>query len=167
MSLRHQDVGLKVVMRLWRKGKENEVVAMLNTVKLSSPEFPTRRALSHIAHTHRGEKPFTINDSFTAANRVRFVRIAGKNIPFIYINDNSKVLAERIVLYVSCILHSLLCKRASAKQVEFAVSKLLCRADFFSCHQMDWWSSKSIPPEFVFHKMSLSSLIRLLLGSLF
>lgn len=154
-------------MRLWRKGKENEVVAMLNTVELSSPEFPTRRASSCIAHTHRGEKPFTINDSFTAAIRVRFVRIAGKNFPFIYINDNSKVLAERIVLYVSCILHSLLCKRASAKQVEFAVSKLLCRADFFSCHQMDPWLSKSIPPEFVFHKMSLSSLIRLLLGSLF
>lgn len=156
-------------MRLWRKGKENEVVAMLNTVELSSAEFPTRRASSCIAHTHthRGENPFTINDSFTAAIRVRFVRIAGKNIPFIYINDNSKVLAERIVLYVSCILHSLLCKRASAKQVEFAVSKLLCRADFFSCHQMDPWLSKSIPPEFVFHKMSLSSLIRLLLGSLF
>lgn len=98
---------------------------------LSGPLHQMSTKSQHTTHTHGGEKPFTINDSFTAVNHGRFAGIVGKNVPFIYINDNSKVLARRIVLYVSCILHSLLCKRASAKQVEFAVSKLLSRADFF------------------------------------
>lgn len=44
-------------------GNENEVVAVLSAVELSSPEFLIRDELCH--NTHTGKKLFAINDSFT------------------------------------------------------------------------------------------------------
>lgn len=87
---------------------ENQVVAVLNTAEPSSTEFLIRdeqcltthtrthkhaRTHRHTHTSHTGEKLFTIDDHLHSYS-LRFLGIAGENLPFIYLNDTSKLLAE-------------------------------------------------------------------------
>lgn len=101
-----------------------KVVAVLNAVELSAPEFLIRD--EHCVTTRREERISLqlMIHLHSCKYSLRFFGIAGENVPFIYTNDTSKMLAERIVLYITCVLlHSLLCERAPAKQVVFAASQ--------------------------------------------
>lgn len=74
---------------------ENQVVAVLNTAEPSSTEFLIRdeQCLTTHTHTHTGEKLFTIDDHLHSYS-LRFLGIADENLPFIYLNDTSKLLTE-------------------------------------------------------------------------
>jgi len=52
----------------------------LNTVELSSLEFSFPKLSIATQYTQR-KKALTVNDAFAAVNSVRFVCIAGKNVP--------------------------------------------------------------------------------------
>lgn len=89
------------------------------------------------------------------------LRFQGENLPFIYINCTDKLLSERPVLYTTCVLLPFIVMQKALLLSELCLlraSKLLFQVFFFSCHLMACCSSTPIPPKFVFHKTSLSSL---------